>query len=143
MEMKKAAFLLLLAFFPVVFAKGIESPQLVKSASVTIDENGTVSVLGADVRTLDINLSIPLSSSYQEVKTYDQARQGPEGNQYIRIYVENPPNPFKYSKEIYVETYSRSTPALPASYIVPSQYSKYVEATSRTQSDDQIGRAHV
>ncbi|HIH18681.1 TPA: hypothetical protein HA225_01765 [Candidatus Micrarchaeota archaeon] len=141
MEMKKAAFLLLLAFFPVVFAQGIESPQLVKSASVTIDENGTVSVLGADVRTLDINLSIPLSSSYQEVKTYDQARQGPEGNQYIRIYVENPPNPFKYSKEIYVETYSRSTPALPASYIVPSQYSKYVEATSRTQSDDPEIRA--
>jgi len=83
-----------------------------------------------------MNLSIPISSAYQRVQFDGQLRQDAEGNSYARIYAENPPNPFTYSRQINVQISSRSTPVLPSSYMVPQQYSRFTAPTPRTQSDD-------
>lgn len=131
-----AAILAALVIVSLSSALQIENPQLVNYASVIIDENGTVSVLGAQIRSLDINLSMPLSSAYQDIQINEQVRQDSEGNQYIKIFEQSPPNPFHYSKRVAVQTRARATPALPISYMVPVQYSRFTAPSARTQSDD-------
>ncbi len=118
-------------------AQSIPNPQLVKSASVIIDENGTVAVVGASVQSLDINLSMPLTEPYQDMQVADQVRSDAQGNQYIKISVANPPNPFLYTRQVAVQTTARTTQALPSSYMVPAEYSALSEPTARTQSGDQ------
>lgn len=131
-----AAFLAVLIIISLPAAQQIENPQLVKSSSVILYENGTVTVLGAEMRSLYINLSMPLSSPYQDVQVGGQVRQDPEGNQYVEIYAQSPSNPYHYSKRAEVQTHARATAALPSSYMVPAEYSRFTTPTARTQSDD-------
>ena len=131
-----AAILAVLIIVSLLAAQQIENPQLVKSSSVILEENGTVTVLGAQIRSLYINLSMPLSSPYQDVQVGDQVRQDSEGNQYIKIYESSPPNPYHYSKRVAVQTRARTTIAIPSSYMVPAEYSRFIAPTARTQSGD-------
>ncbi|MCX8175520.1 MAG: transglutaminase-like domain-containing protein [Candidatus Micrarchaeota archaeon] len=125
----------ILLFIPYSFT-AIEEPQLAQSAQITIDESGTIRVIGGSMEDLSLNLSIPASEEYQQVSADEPVYKDENGNSFIRIYSASPANPFSYSRSIRVGTRARISPELPASYIVPAEISRYVLPTSRTQSDD-------
>ncbi len=135
---RKAFALMLCLLVAISFAEKIETPQLVSSASIVLNEDGTVTVSNGEMRKLSVNISIPLSTGYQDVKleTDEQIYYDPEANPYIHIYSENPSIPFNYMKTMTVQTVARTTPSLPESYIVPAEFSHFASATERTQSDD-------
>jgi len=126
------AFFLLIAS---VFASG-ELSQLASTLSAVVEVQGTVTATGGEINSLHMNVSVPSSTSYQiveagEVMTFDSI-----GNGYLAISSSNPSNPFTYSKRITVQSVARTTPSLPESYSVPSDYQQYISATDRTQSND-------
>ncbi|VVC00361.1 Transglutaminase-like superfamily protein [uncultured archaeon] len=138
---KMLAFALLsLVLLPAVFAQ-IQNPQLALSANVTIDENGTVTATGGQMRGISINISVPLSSPYQKVETQSARRLDEEGNDYIVVSSSSPANPFHYSERITVSSIARSTDSLPDSYEVPPEAAQYLAQTSRTESGDPQIRA--
>ncbi len=126
----------LLLFFALQHAGAIEKPQLASYSSTIIYENGTVSVIGGEMQSLDINISIPRSTPYQQVDSSRLVRNDSEGNPYIKIVEAAPSNPFFYSRRSIVQAYARATPYLPADYVVPQEYSHFLSPTPRTQSNN-------
>lgn len=139
MARRAAAFILLLLILPAV-SPNINSPHLVTAADIVVSENGTVSVGGGSLYDVDLNLSIPAQTSYQQVQTNEPPIYDYEGNAYLRIFSDHPSNPFTYSRTISVQASQRTTPSLPGSYSVPSGYSVYLRPTARTQSDSRLIR---
>ena len=117
------------------FADG-EMPQLATSLSAVVMEQGSVTATGGQIHSLQMNLSVPSSTPYQIVEAGEMMKFDPDGNGYLAISATDPPNPFTYSKRIGVQSVARTTPSLPESYSVPSEYSVFMSATNRTQSGD-------
>jgi len=92
------------------------------------------------MRSLSLNLSIPSSAPsapYQVVDAGEKMQFDELGNAYLPISSHTPTRRFTYEKTILVQSVARSTPALPGSYSVPSQYGVFTLATNRTQSGDE------
>ena len=138
LNLRQAAFLAillaLLALPLLSFAQ--ETPQLVSSLSSEIEVNGTVTAHGGDIHSLDMNISVPTTTPYQAVDAGSAVKKDGDGNGYLSVSVQNPVNPFSYTKKITVQALSRTTPFLPESYIVPPEYGVFSLPTNRTQSDD-------
>ena len=117
------------------FAAG-EAPQLATSLSAVVIEQGTVTATGGELNSLQMNISVPSSTSYQIVEAGEMINFDSDGNGYLAISSSNPSNPFTYSKRIGVQSVARTTPSLPESYSVPSEYKAFSSATNRTQSND-------
>ncbi|MFA6328760.1 MAG: transglutaminase-like domain-containing protein [Candidatus Micrarchaeia archaeon] len=113
-----------------------ETPQLASALSAAVGVHGTVSATGGDIRSLQMNISIPSSTPYQIVEAGEKMEFDSDGNGYLAISSANPSNPFTYSKRIGVQSVARATPSLPESYSVPQEYWKFSSATNRTQSGD-------
>jgi len=128
-----AALLLLLLPVPCT-AQKIGNPQLINYASVSIDENGSVSALGGQMHDLSLNLSIPVTHMYQQVQSNDRPMTDSDGNSYIAIASPDPPNPFLYSRKIRVQSTWRATGTLPSVYVIPSELQRSLLPTDRTQS---------
>lgn len=133
--MRKAALLLLLVLI-IPAPAFAQAPQLASSASIVVEESGTITALGGQMKDLELNLSVPISNEHQLVQGAEGAFFDSEGNPYIRISEPAPPNPFRYARSISVQTSERATSSLPASYVVPAEYAQFYSATYRTQSDD-------
>ena len=136
--LKPAAALAIFLILTMPFAAS-EVPQLSSSLSAEISEQGTITAVGGEIRSLALNLSIPSSAPsapYQVVDAGEPMQFDADGNAYLAISSQGTTRRFTYSKKISVQSVARSTPTLPRSYSVPSQYSSYLLATSRTQSDD-------
>ena len=133
--MRKLLLLLAILILPAA-AFPVEVPPLASAASILVDAKGTVSVSGGQMKDLELNLSIPIANEYQQVQYDGQVLQDAEGNPYIRIAEAAPSNPFTYSKQVAMQTSERRTTSLPASYVIPSEYSQYYSSTARTQSGD-------
>jgi hypothetical protein len=133
--LRLAAFLAILLALPLLsFAQ--ETPQLASSLSAEIEVHGTVTASGGSIHSLEMNISVPTTTSYQAVDVGEQVQKDSNGNGFLSISAQNPANPFAYTKMISVQATSRSTPFLPESYIVPSQYGVFTLSTNRTQSND-------
>ena len=127
-----------LAFFLLItstFASG-EAPQLASSLSAVVVVQGTVTATGGELRSLQMNVSVPSSTPYQIVEAGEMMQFDTDGNGYFALSSSSPPNPFTYSKRITVQSVARTTPSIPESYSVPSEYRKFSSATNRTQSSD-------
>ncbi|MCX8194889.1 MAG: transglutaminase domain-containing protein [Candidatus Micrarchaeota archaeon] len=133
------AILLILLAIAVISGQAIQNPVTIRSATISIDENGTISISKGEFRSIEINLSIPSSTPYQKVQVNDKVNTDAEGNQFITISSKSPTNPFVYSKRMLVETSARTTKSLPSNYVVDSHLLKYLVATNRTQS----GKAEI
>ena len=118
-----------------------ELPQLASSLSAVVMVQGTVSATGGEIRSLQMNVSVPSSTPYQIVEAGEPMKFDSDGNGYLSISSSNPPIPFTYSKRITVQSVARTTPELPESYSVPSGYGQFTAATNRTQSNDAGMRA--
>ena len=137
---KTACALAIVLLLAMPFADG-EAPQLASSLSASIDAHGTVTASGGSIRSLSLNISIPSSTPYQMVEAAGPMEFDSEGNSYLSISAQNPPNPFTYSKTISVDAISRATPVLPQSYSIPAPYQALVSPSNHTQSDDLYIRA--
>jgi transglutaminase-like putative cysteine protease len=126
-----ALFLLLLSS---LFAQ--ETPQLASALSAVVWAQGTVTAIGGEIRSLEMNISVPSSTPYQIVEAGEMMKFDSDSNGYLALSSQNPPSPFTYSKRISVQSVARTTPSLPESYSVPSEYRKFSSATARTQSGD-------
>ena len=122
-------------FISSVFASG-DAPQLASSLSAVVEMQGMVTATGGEINSLQMNVSVPSSTPYQIVEAGEMMNFDSNGNSHITISSANPPNPFTYSKRITVQSVARTTPSLPESYVVPSDFKQFISATSRTQSDD-------
>jgi hypothetical protein len=127
---------LLLSLAMGVFSAAAIAPQLSSSLFAQVDVEGTISAVGGEIYSLDINISIPTSTPYQIVEAGEQMKFDEFGNGYLGMSIKNPANPVSYSKKIIVQSVARTTDFLPGSYSVPSTYRPYMLPTNRTQSDD-------
>ena len=93
----KAAALVLLALISLQSAATDPSPQLASYSEVEIYQQGTISALGGNLKTIVLNLSLPRSTEYQAVRSGISSLSDSEGNSYLQIAVNSPPNPFTYS----------------------------------------------
>jgi len=126
-----AIFLLLTASFA-----ASEAPQLASTLSAVVWVQGTVTATGGQMHSLQMNVSVPSSTPYQIVEAGELMKFDPYGNGYLSISSSNPTNPFTYSKKITVQSVARTTPILPESYSVPSDYGQFTSASAHTQSAD-------
>jgi transglutaminase-like putative cysteine protease len=113
-----------------------EAPQLASALSAVVEAQGTVTAAGGEIRSLQMNISVPSSTPYQSVEVGEMLKFDTDGNGYIAISATEPPNPFTYSRRIGVQSIARTTRSLPESYSVPLEYRQFTYATSRTQSND-------
>ena len=134
--MRSLLLLLALCAITLSFAVDANNPQLASAASVQIVESGTISATGGHIASLELDIPIPVSSSYQEVQAGGQSFIDGQGNPYIQISESSPSNPFTYSKSIFVRTDKRDTTSLPESFQVPQSLAQYLQPSSLTQSDD-------
>ncbi len=137
MTLMRSATIVLLLLATGAHLYGLETQQLASSASISLDENGTVSVSGGKMQDLELNLSIPLTSEYQQVQVSAPVSYDPEGNPYVVVSEKTPGNPYTYSMKVNVQTLARNTKSLPDSYVTPPAYSAYLASTARTQSSNQ------
>jgi len=136
---KPASALAIFLLLTISFAAG-EAPQLSSSLSAAVSESGAITATGGDIRSLALNISIPSSAPsapYQVVDAGEPMLFDSDGNAYLAISTQTPTRRFTYSKQISVQSVARSTPALPKTYSVPSQYLRFSAATNRTQSNDE------
>jgi len=117
-----------------------ETPQLASALSAVVWAQGSVTATGGEIHSLQMNISVPSSTPYQIVEAGELMKFDSDGNAHLLISASNPPNPFTYSKKITVQSVARTTPSLPDSYSVPSDYQQFISATSRTQSSNAIMR---
>ena len=136
--MRKAAAILVLVLITsaAAFADNVQNPQLASSASITDNEDGTITIIGGQMKSMELNISVPLTDSYQSAQYPQTPLYDDEGNPYLRVSEQSPANPYSYAKAVGVQTSARATSSLPASYIVPQEYGDYYLPTSRTQSGD-------
>jgi len=134
--MQKPVSALAILILLTTFAFAQENPQLASSLSAVVTAHGTVTASGGQIHSLSMNISVPSSTPYQIVEAGEPMVLDPDGNGYIAISADNPPNPFTYSKLITVQSVARTTAALPESYAVPSELRRFFSATNRTQSGD-------
>ena len=113
-----------------------ETPQLASALSAVVWAQGSVTATGGEIHSLQMNISVPSSTPYQIVEAGELMKFDSNGNGYLSLSTSNPPNPFTYSKKITVQSVARTTPSLPDSYNVPSNYTQFISATSRTQSSN-------
>ncbi|MCX8198060.1 MAG: transglutaminase-like domain-containing protein [Candidatus Micrarchaeota archaeon] len=125
----------LLLVFGALSAEAL-NPRLAHYSSVLIDESGQVSIEGGEIKDLAINLTIPPSRPYQQVQANDKVLSDPLGNSFISIKASNPPNPFYYSRQVLVKSYSRTTKSLPERFSPPPDAAAFLSQTNRTQSND-------
>jgi len=135
--------LLVLIAVAIASAEVSQPPQLASYASSVVREEGTVSASPGELKDLEVNISIPIDSSYQRtsLQSGELAIYDGNGNPFINIQEDNPSTPFTYSKTIVVETTARTTPSLPTRYAIPADYYQYISPTARTQSDDESIRS--
>ncbi|MEM4554684.1 MAG: transglutaminase-like domain-containing protein [Candidatus Anstonellaceae archaeon] len=124
-------FVILLSFF----LHGAFSPYLVTSATVKINESGSVIVHGGELNYLQLSIQIPRNSSYQQVFVDRKINTDKEGNAYITIEQKGPKNPFHYSIGIEAKAKSRRVLELPDNFELTNEELKYLVPTNRTQSN--------
>ena len=135
--MRKAlAFFLLAVSLAATFAEGVQNPALAASATITDTDSGTITVSGGSMNSLQLNISVPMSSDYQAVQYQETPHYDPEGNPFISVSSQSPGSSFQYSRWSKISTITRTTDDLPAGYIVPAEYAAFYSPTQRTQSDD-------
>ena len=117
-------------------AQAIDNPQMASSASIVVNESGTVLVAGGGMKNLWLRVPVPIDSEYQQVSSDLPYRLDPDGNPYVEINVSRPPNPFLYSMASTVKSVWRTTGSLPETSVMGEGELKYLAATNRTQSDD-------
>ncbi len=139
MQKPVRALALLIILSSPLFAQ--ELPQLASTLSAVVMVQGTVTATGGEIHSLQMNISVPSSTPYQIVEAGEPMRFDSNGNGYLSLSSSSPPNPFTYSKRIGVQSVARTTPSLPESYSVPSDYKQFTSATNRTQSNDAGMRA--
>ena len=131
------AIILILGILGSASAQMIENPQLVESASITINENGSVIVAGGAMRDIWIKIPIPVSSPYQQVQVNSAYKTDANGNPYVEIKEDNPTNPYQYGRVIDVQTIARKTESLPERYAMGKEEMRFLSPTEKTQSKDQ------
>ena len=131
---KAFAMFLLLLCLPLM-ARQIDDPQRVSYVGATIEEKGTVEVSGGSPERLTIRFPIPISSPYQQVEYEGEPQYDSQGNPYWRMVVDDPPNPYSYSKTIKVTTTARRTAALPSNYTIGPEFSNSLRPNADVQSD--------
>ncbi|MCX6771750.1 MAG: transglutaminase-like domain-containing protein [Candidatus Micrarchaeota archaeon] len=132
---KPACVLALFLLLTLSFASS-EAPQLASALSAVVDAQGTVTAIGGEIRSLNMNILVPSSASYQIVEAGEQIQFDSDGNGFLSISATDPPNPFNYSKRITVQSIARTTQSLPESYSMPSEYRSFLVPSNHTQSND-------
>ena len=112
------------------------APQLVSSASVFINDSGTVLALGGTMKDLWLRIPVPMQSDYQGVDADSPYKLDADGNPYMEINESNPASPFTYSKSVMVRTSGRATESLPSLVSVSQNEMKFLSPSNRTQSDN-------
>ncbi len=133
--MRQLAIITLL-IIPSLFAQNIAVPQLISSASLMINESGTVLVHGGEMKDLLLKIQVPISSEYQKVEVDQPFEIDLNGNPYVEISRQNPANPFHYSIGMRVHATQRKTESLPEQTVLSAQEMAFLSPTNRTQSSD-------
>ncbi|MEM4348177.1 MAG: transglutaminase-like domain-containing protein [Candidatus Anstonellaceae archaeon] len=128
--------LILFVVFLSVCSQSALSPYLVTSATVNINESGTVIVHGGELRYMQLKIQIPRNSTYQQVLADHAIRTDEHGNAYMIIEEKNPKNPFLYSVGIEAKTKNRKVINLPEDFRLTAEELIYLSPTNRTQSND-------
>ncbi|MCX8197034.1 MAG: transglutaminase-like domain-containing protein [Candidatus Micrarchaeota archaeon] len=118
----------------IIFADGQFIPQLITSATVLINESGSVIVHGGAIEDLSLQIQVPASTEYQSAKVDAQKTFEKEGNRYVQIGAKKPKNPFHYSFAIHLNTTKRMTQDIGGGQLADNE-ARYLQATNRTQSD--------
>ena len=134
--MRPLAILAIALLLANLHAQGIASPQLVNSASVFINESGTVLALGGTMKDLWLRIPVPVQSDYQNVSADLPYKLDKDGNPYMEISETNPASPFSYSRSVLVHTSARTTGSLPGKVSMSQDEMRFLSPTNRTQSDD-------
>ncbi|MCK4326892.1 MAG: hypothetical protein KAW41_00265 [Candidatus Diapherotrites archaeon] len=127
--------LLVLLLFSLVFAQ-IEEPKLVKQLDSVITQTGAIRVVGGQMYSVEINVTVPQESLYQKVDMGGTLVDDAEGNRLATLSHDSPPNPFAYSVQSTVSTSERTTKWLPTGYEVPDDYLVYTQPSESAQSND-------
>ena len=130
---KKA--LLVVFLFITPLALGMDT-RLVESMNITLVQEGYVRALGGELKSVVMNVSVPVESDYQKVVNDKAVSKIDEGNWVVRIESSSPNNPFNYKITSSVDIKARKTAYLPQSYQIGSLQMRYNQPSERIQSDD-------
>ncbi len=136
----KSVCLILLALILVPLAcaeQDIEDPAQITSLDSKVMQSGGVAVSGQSIQWVKLNITAPQNKEYQTASNKaDYALDEFENS--IMVYEEkSPSNAVYYSLESIVQTESRRTRTLPASYTLPEDVKRYLYPSPNIQSDDE------
>ena len=134
--MRPLAILAIALLLASLHAQDVAAPQLVDSASVFINDSGTVLALGGAIKDLWLRIPVPIASDYQNVSTGWPYKLDADGNPYMEINETNPSSPFSYSRPVMVHTSERTTGSLPSVVSMSQDELQFLAPTNRTESGD-------
>lgn len=129
--------MIVLLILSAAVAQEIVEPKLVEELKATVQDSGTVTIVDGSAYEISLNLTVPQSTSNQDVSSFVSRVVDDEGNEFAAIHETDPPNPFDYSALTQVFVRARKTQSLPDSYEVPQDYARYAKPTPQAQSDSQ------
>ncbi len=135
--MKKKT-LILTALFLTLFssALAIDKPKSLNHLEAVISTSGTVKVIGGEMKSLEINSTIPQPTETQKVNYFNNTIKASDGDTISHIKRDNPEEPFNYTIITGINNSRQKITSIPNSYSLPSYFAKYLESTEKIQSDD-------